>query len=190
MTTKEKRCIYRNLQHYPKERERSIMKPIKLTMTAFGPFAGKEVIDFTNIHKHSLFLVSGPTGAGKTTLFDAIAYALYGETSGNNRKGDDLRSDFAPLSLLTSVAFEFELKGKRYLVERTPKQKRSKSRGEGTTIQNPKAYFKDLEKETPITKVSDVNEAIQGLVGLSAEQFRQIMMIPQGQFQKILISRF
>lgn len=164
------------------------MKPIQLKMTAFGPYAGEEVIDFNNIHENSLFLVTGPTGAGKTTLFDAISYALYGETSGNERTGDALRSDFASQGLLTSVYFEFTLRGKSYWVERIPKQQRLKTRGEGTTVQNSTATFKEIEGTKPTTGVQNVNDAIRDLVGLTAEQFRQIMMIPQGQFQKFLLA--
>lgn len=157
-------------------------------MTAFGPYAGEEVIDFRKIHENSLFLVTGPTGSGKTTIFDAICYVLYGETSGNQRSGESLRSDFAPKSILTGIEFQFSLRGKDYLVERKPKQERAKARGEGTTTEKPFALFKEIGSEKLIVGQQNVNEAVKDLIGLTAEQFRQIMMIPQGSFQKFILA--
>lgn len=102
------------------------MRPIKLEMIAFGPYSGKEIIDFEQLDSQHLFLVTGPTGAGKTTIFDAISYALYGESSGSHRPVKSLRSDKAPDDLLTEVSLTFELKGKIHEVHRIPGQMKKK----------------------------------------------------------------
>ncbi|MEN2257049.1 AAA family ATPase [Paraclostridium benzoelyticum] len=99
------------------------MRPIKLTISAFGPYADKQVIDFEELNGRNIFVISGKTGAGKTTIFDAISYALYGEASGESRETDSLRSHFADDDVETFVELEFELKGERYIVNRVPKQK-------------------------------------------------------------------
>lgn len=101
----------------------SNMRPLKLVMNAFGPYKEKVVIDFTQIHQQTLFLVSGPTGAGKTTLFDAIAYALYDDASGTSRGKDSFKSQFATDEVLCFVELEFELAGKKYFIKRSPVQK-------------------------------------------------------------------
>jgi exonuclease SbcC len=164
------------------------MRPIKLTMTAFGPYKGKEVVDFRELGDRNLFLVTGPTGAGKTTIFDAISFAIYGAASGEMRSPESLRSHFASDELLTEVELEFELKGIRYLIQRIPKQTKLKARGEGLTEQKPEAKLtiEGGEPRTIIAGVNSVNERIEAILGINAEQFRQIMMIPQGEFQKLL----
>ncbi len=166
------------------------MRPLKLTMTAFGPYAEKEVIDFTQLGDRNIFLITGPTGAGKTTIFDGISYALYGEASGQERDGENLRSQFASIDTLTMVELEFQLRGKQYYIKRIPKQEKRKSRGEGTTEQNPEAELRVMGEEDPqtITGVSNVKEKIHDLMGINSDQFRQIMMIPQGEFRKLLTS--
>ncbi|MDA3845993.1 MAG: AAA family ATPase [Vallitaleaceae bacterium] len=117
------------------------MKPLKLVMSAFGPYAKEQTIDFTELLSERLFLITGPTGAGKTTIFDAISYALYGESSGEMRTTDALRSHFSKPEDLTEVTLEFILKEKRYIITRKPKQLRRKTKGEGFTEQKPEAVL-------------------------------------------------
>lgn len=163
------------------------MKPIKLTMSAFGPYAGTEVIDFSLLEGHNIFVITGPTGAGKTTIFDGICYALYGSASGEGRDGESMRSHFAKDDTLTYVEFEFQLRGKNYYVKRIPRQLRKKERGEGYTEQKADAEFK-APGERVVTGVREVNEKITDLLGISYEQFKQIVMIPQNEFRKLLIA--
>lgn len=159
-------------------------------MTAFGPYAGKEIIDFTLLGHRNIFLITGPTGAGKTTIFDGISFAIYGEASGQERDGENLRSQFADLETLTSVELEFELKGVTYYIKRIPRQEKAKSRGEGTTVQNPEAelHIGVGSGAKVISGVNPVKDKIQEIMGINCEQFRQIMMIPQGEFRKLLTS--
>lgn len=167
------------------------MRPIKLIMTAFGPYAGKEEIDFTKLGNKNIFLITGPTGAGKTTIFDGISYAIYGEASGNGRDGENLRSQFADSGILTSVEIYFKLKGLEYYIKRIPKQMKPKSRGEGLTEQKTDAEMKVFDKNKKfkvISGVSSVNEKVNEIMGINYQQFKQIMMIPQGQFRELLVS--
>lgn len=161
------------------------MKPLKLVMSAFGPYPGEEVIDFKNLKEKNIFLITGPTGAGKTTIFDAISYALFGEASGSSRDNDSLRSHFAALDNPTYVELEFELKGERYRLKRNPKQEAKKLRGEGFTIKE-----SDAELELPdgklITQIKNVDDRVTSLLGINKNQFRQIVMLPQGEFRKLL----
>lgn len=165
------------------------MRPIKLTMTAFGPYNGQEVIDFNVLEDKNLFLITGPTGAGKTTIFDAITYALYGETSGSDRPEKGLKCQSAPLETLSQVQLDFVLRGKTYKIHRIPSQEKPKARGQGTTLQNPEATLYLPGVERPLTGVKHVSETIIGLLGLELNQFRQIMMIPQGEFRKLLMAK-
>ncbi|WP_026476584.1 SbcC/MukB-like Walker B domain-containing protein [Alkaliphilus transvaalensis] len=166
------------------------MRPLKLTMTAFGPYAGQEVIDFSKLDGRNIFLITGPTGAGKTTIFDGISYAIYGEASGQERDGENLRSQFADLDTLTMVELEFQLRGRHYYIKRIPRQEKRRSRGEGTTEQSPEAELRIVGEDDPqtVTGVSNVKEKINQLMGITSDQFRQIMMIPQGEFRKLLVS--
>lgn len=159
-------------------------------MTAFGPYADTQEIDFAKLKNKNIFLITGPTGAGKTTIFDGISYAIYGEASGEGRDGESLRSQFAKDDTLTTVELEFELKGKIYYIKRIPKQLKPKARGEGFTEQKTDAELKILGEEDSktISGVSDVNTKINEIMGINSEQFRQIMMIPQGEFRKLLVS--
>jgi exonuclease SbcC len=111
------------------------MKPLKLTISAFGPYASVQEIDFSML-KEQIFVISGPTGSGKTTIFDAISFALFGEPSGSSRDRDSLRSDFAQLDTETFVELEFELRGQTYRIKRLPQQEQRKLRGEGFTTRN------------------------------------------------------
>ncbi|MBC8015848.1 MAG: SMC family ATPase [Sporomusaceae bacterium] len=163
------------------------MRPLKLTITAFGPYATQQIIDFSELQGRNLFVITGDTGAGKTTILDAVAYALYGKASGKERDGESLRSHFAAADLLTAVEMEFELSGQRYWVQRIPKQRKKRARGEGYTDQNAEAEFKSFDgKSGVISGVKEVNEKIVSLIGLSYEQFKQIIMIPQGEFRELL----
>lgn len=169
------------------------MRPLSLTMTAFGPFPGRETIDFTALGENPLFLINGPTGSGKTTILDAICFALYGKTTGDEREGAQMRSDLAAADTLTEVSFAFELAGRRFAICRRPEQQRPKTRGEGLTIQAPESEFKELlegggEKLIVASKVSEATREIEELTGLSVDQFRQVMVLPQGQFRQLLMA--
>ncbi|SDC57812.1 exonuclease SbcC [Pelagirhabdus alkalitolerans] len=166
------------------------MKPIKLTMTAFGPYKDQEVIQFTDLNAHKLFVISGKTGAGKTTVFDAICFALYGTASGEDRgEARMLRSHFADEQVHTSVEFEFELQSKRYRIFRQmPHIKKGNKSATGDKYE----FYQQLEdKEIPCVDrqmVSEINQKVKDLIGLSEDQFKQIVMLPQGEFRKLLTS--
>ena len=166
------------------------MRPVRLTMSAFGPYSGLEVIDFEELQERNLFLITGPTGSGKTTIFDAISYALYGKASGDLRTEETLRSHFSEPETLTEVHLTFELKGITYHIHRVPKQMRPKVKTEGFTEQKPEATLtiEDGNPRTVIRGVSRVSSKIEELLGINIEQFKQIMMIPQGEFRKLLTS--
>lgn len=169
------------------------MRPIRLEMRAFGPFAGSQVVEFHRLGENPLFLINGPTGAGKTTILDAICFALYGETTGQDRDAREMRSQHADPSTLTQVDFQFDLGAKRYRVTRTPEQERPKARGDGTTQQPASATFVEIQPDGSETvkverKVTEVNAAVTELTGLSAEQFRQVMVLPQGRFRDFLLA--
>lgn len=166
------------------------MRPLKLTMSAFGPYSSVEIIDFDELQSRNLFLITGPTGSGKTTIFDAISYALYGKASGELRTEETLRSHFSESDLLTEVTLVFELNQMTYTVHRIPKQMRPKARTEGLTEQKPEAILTIEQGEVikVIAGVSKVNRQIEQILGINEEQFKQIMMIPQGEFRKLLTS--
>ncbi len=167
------------------------MKPLKLIVQAFGPFADREEIDFTQLGNNPLFLINGETGAGKSTLLDAICFALYGETTGKDRDAAEMRCDRAAPDTLTEVTFVFELNGKIWQMVRSPQQIRPKARGEGFTDHGHKATFHEVLSEGELTlivpkKPSEANSAIQEMTGLNVEQFRQVMVLPQGKFRELL----
>ena len=159
------------------------MRPIRLEMSAFGPYAGVETVDFTLLGQHGLFLIAGDTGAGKTTLFDAISFALYGVASGGTkrRNGKSFRSDFADPAADTWVEFVFENGGKRYTIRRNPEYLRA---GRKTPI--PPDAEMHCEDGQSWTKVETVTAAVEELLGLNAGQFAQVAMIAQGDFLSIL----
>lgn len=163
------------------------MRPINLVVEAFGPFAGKEEVDFTKLNTN-LFLITGNTGAGKTTIFDAITFALYGEASGKNRKATMLRSDFASDDNVTRVTFSFSYGDKEYKVVRTPLYERRKLRGEGTVKQNADATLYEEDKAIA-AGAGVVTEKIQEIVGLNRDQFVNVSMIAQGEFLKLLLAK-
>ncbi|GEK49531.1 AAA family ATPase [Vreelandella venusta] len=170
------------------------MTPLTLTMRAFGPFAGSETIDFTALGKSPLFLINGPTGAGKSSILDAICFALYGQTTGNDRDAGQMRCDQAAASLLTEVSLDFRLRDSAYRVRRVPQQERPKATGEGTTTQSAEAQLWRLtlegdEDECLVArKVTDANSQLHALIGLDANQFRQVMVLPQGKFRELLLA--
>lgn len=194
------------------------MKPLKLTMQAFGPYAQTQVIDFSELGARTFFLIHGPTGSGKTSILDAISYALYGESSGNERKSDFIRSSLAQANLVTKVTFEFSLGNEIYCVERIPEQSRpgkkegksSLLKGDATlwrrpqisaldklpegsakfTIQEPHDLAESYKEGAVLANgAQKVSQAIHNLLGFRSEEFRQVVLLPQGKFRDFLIAR-
>ena len=164
------------------------MKPLKLTLSAFGPYADETVIDFTQLGGQGLFLVTGDTGAGKTTIFDGITFALYGETSGGVREASMLRSKYAKPETPTYAEYIFEYKDAVYTVKRSPDYERPKTRGTGMTTQKGEALLTFSDGRAPVTKLKEVNQTVTDLIGLDMKQFTQIAMIAQGDFRKLLLA--
>ncbi|MDR2047654.1 MAG: SMC family ATPase [Clostridiales bacterium] len=162
------------------------MKPVKLIMSAFGCYAEKQELDFTLLGDEGIYLITGETSAGKTTIFDAITFALYGEASGDAREPVMLRSKYAEPSAETYVEFYFTYHGKDYRVKLSPTYERAKQRGEGTTTQQTEAEL-DLADRT-IGRLTEVNKKIVEILGLTRDQFVQIAMIAQGEFRKVLFA--
>ena len=160
------------------------MKPLKLTMQAFGPYATKTVIDFS-VFNNGLFLIAGDTGSGKTSIFDAITYALYNEVSGSLKDPSMMRSDYAKPTDETFVELEFLHNGKKYVVRRNPRYKRAKLRGDGFTDQPARASL-IFPNGTEEDKLIKVDEHIRNILGIDADQFKQIVMIAQGEFLRLL----
>ncbi|MBP3459218.1 MAG: SMC family ATPase [Lachnospiraceae bacterium] len=163
------------------------MKPLRLVMSAFGPYAGEEVIEFEKLGNTGLYLITGDTGSGKTTVFDAISFALFGESSGGNREPSMLRSRFAEPKTKTFVELEFLYKNNTYRVKRNPEYLRPKDRGEGETKERADAQFY-LPGDGLITGIKNVDDKITELLGVNKEQFSQIAMIAQGDFLKLLLA--
>ena len=162
------------------------MKPIKLIISAFGPYATlMPEINFMPFEEKGLFLISGDTGAGKTTIFDAICFALYGSTSGEYRDNKNLRSEYAKPEEKSYVDFYFSHQGKEYHVWRSPEYKRPKKKGKGTITENSKAIFY-CQDAAPIEGLSQVKDAVENLLHITELQFKQITMIAQGEFRKLL----
>lgn len=165
------------------------MKPVELTISAIGPFAEETKISFERLGNQGLFLISGDTGAGKTTLFDAICFALFGEASGSNRGVDSMRSDFAKPQTKSFVALTFSHQGRQYRVVRNPAYQRPKLRGEGMTAESADAALYEesgAERATLATGFTPVKNEIEAILGVDAKQFKQISMIAQGEFLKLL----
>lgn len=170
------------------------MKPLKLIISAFGPYAGTQVVDFTELGDRSFFLIHGPTGSGKTTILDAICFALYGDTSGAERKGEQMRSDHADIAQPTEITFDFALGADTFRLLRSPRQERPKKRGEGLAIMEPNATLwqrtglaGDVNEGTVLASGwSRVTEEVENLLGFKSSQFRQVVMLPQGDFRKLL----
>ncbi|GGM23310.1 nuclease SbcCD subunit C [Paraliobacillus quinghaiensis] len=165
------------------------MRAISIMLSAFGPYKDEQVIDFRELGDESIFLVTGPTGAGKTTIFDAICFALYGKASGSERDHDTFRSHFAEQNDKTAVSFTFQLKDTTYLIYRQPRQLKPKERGEGFREEPALAELYQVdngEKHLIHSKIKDVNEKIEQMLGLDYDQFRKMIMIPQGEFRKLI----
>ena len=162
------------------------MRPLRLTLSAFGPYAAETTLDLEKLGKGGLYLITGDTGAGKTTLFDAITYALYDHSSSGIREGSMLRCKYADDKAPTFVELEFEVHGVRYTVRRNPEYQRPKARGEGMTTEKADATLTYPDTRPPVTKAKDVTAAVQEIIGLDYNQFSQIVLIAQGQFTKLL----
>ena len=170
------------------------MRPIRLTLCAFGPFAAIEEIDFATLGENPLFLINGPTGSGKTTILDGICYALYGKTTGDEREAAQMRCDAAAPDCLTFVELVFSLGKNHWRIRREPEQMRPKGRGEGLTAHQPRAevYRREGDGEESVvvaSKVTEARQAIEALIGLNVDQFRQVMVLPQGEFRNLLLAR-
>ena len=163
------------------------MRPLRLVLSAFGPYAGRQVLDLDRLGDSGLFLITGDTGAGKTTLFDAITFALYGEASGPDREPGMFRSQLAAPETPTLVELTFEDGGRTYTVRRSPEYQRPKLRGGGMTAQAAEVEL-TLPDGRVLTKRREVNDAIQEVLGLDRDQFSQIAMIAQGDFLKLLLA--
>lgn len=163
------------------------MRLQKLIISGFGPYASTQTLDFeSNLQDKSMFVISGNTGAGKTTIFDAINFALYGSANGSEREGKSLRSDFAKPDTNTEVELWFSLRNKQYYVKRSPQYERPKQRGEGTTRKSASAEIKDIILEKTITGYVEVTNEVEKILGINSSQFKQLVMIPQGEFKKLL----
>ena len=162
------------------------MRPLRLTLSAFGPYAAQTTLDLEKLGRGGLYLITGDTGAGKTTLFDAITYALYDHSSSGIREGSMLRCKYADDKTPTFVELEFEVHGVRYTVRRNPEYQRPKARGEGMTTEKADATLTYPDTRPPVTKAKDVTAAVQEIIGLDYNQFSQIVLIAQGQFTKLL----
>lgn len=164
------------------------MRPKKLIISAFGPYSGRTEIDFDQFGKQGLYLITGDTGAGKTTIFDAITFALYGEASGQVRAAGMFRSKYAKDAEPTFVELEFYCKNEIYRIRRSPEYLRPKGRGTGMTVQKAGAELTFPDQRLPLTRTKEVNQEINRILGLDYRQFTQISMIAQGDFQKLLLA--
>ena len=162
------------------------MKPINLTISAFGPYKDKVVIDFTKLGENGIFLITGDTGAGKTSIFDAISFAVFGEVSGSNRPIQSIRSDFADPETETFVELEFLHKNKIYKILRNPTYEKPKKKGDGFTKKTADASLEFDDKV--VTGIKNVDTKIEEILGINAKQFKQIAMLAQGEFLKILFA--
>lgn len=167
------------------------MKPIQLRMTAFGPFCDTVNICFEDLQGDSLFLITGPTGAGKTTILDAMVYALFGQTSGGLRDGSDMCSDYAGADILTQVEFTFAIGDKEYRLERSPKQWVKKKRGSGLRELPAQAVLYSKQNgawQEVTTRAQEIKEQVQSIIGFRADQFLQVVLLPQGDFRRLLVA--
>lgn len=169
------------------------MRPERLRISAFGPYAGQEDVDFSILENHMLFLICGPTGAGKSTILDAMCYALYGKTSGAVRSGEDLRSNYVGYDRKTYVEFDFAIGNRHYRIYRSPTQLLERQKGDRSkpVEHKGKADFYEIDEEgrekAHITS-KGVDSAVEKLLGVGVEQFRQIILLPQGDFRKLLLA--
>ncbi|MEO1420330.1 MAG: SMC family ATPase, partial [Pseudomonadota bacterium] len=178
------------------------MRPVRLTLQAFGPYPGRVVIDFRDAVEAGLFGIYGQTGSGKSTIFSAMTFALFGEAAKAEQDAPSLRSDHADPDVVTEAEFVFDIGERRYVVLRRPDQMRPKARGEGETRSAHEAYLFDATgisldditdaargKIVAEKKVRDVDAAVVEMLGYGSEQFRQIVLLPQGRFEKFLSAK-
>jgi len=163
------------------------MRPIKLTLSAFGPYANKTVLDLDSLGERGLYLITGDTGSGKTTIFDAIIYALYGDPSGENRDANMFRSKYATVETPTFVELVFKYGEKEYTVKRNPEYERPSKRGTGMATQKAEAELICPDGRI-ITKTREVTEEINKIIGVDRNQYKQIAMIAQGEFLELLLA--
>lgn len=163
------------------------MRPLKLVISAFGPYAERTELAMDELGQSGLYLIAGDTGAGKTTIFDAITYALFGEASGDDRASDMLRSKYAEPDAPTEVALTFSHGGKEYSIRRNPRYSRPAKRGGGMTEVLPGVEF-SCPGRPPITKIREADAAVTELLGIDRSQFSQIVMLAQGDFRKLLLA--
>ena len=169
------------------------MRPERLRISAFGPYAGQEDLDFSALGNHTLFLICGPTGAGKSTILDAMCYALYGKTSGAVRSGEDLRSNYVGYDRKTYVEFDFAIGNRHYRIYRSPTQLLERQKGDRSkpVEHKGKADFYEIDEEgrekAHITS-KGVDSAVEEMLSVGLEQFRQIILLPQGDFRKLLLA--
>ncbi len=163
------------------------MRPLKLKISAFGPYGDTITFDFTKLGTGGIYLITGDTGAGKTTIFDAITYALYGEVSGNNREASMLRSKYASNGTPTEVELTFSYYGKEYKIKRNPEYERASKRGDGLTTEKANAELTYPDGRV-ITRIKDVDNSVLDIIGIDRNQFCQIAMIAQGDFLKLLFA--
>lgn len=163
------------------------MRPLYLSLCSFGPYPGEEKIDFTRFGGNGVFLITGPTGSGKTTIFDGITYALFGLTSTQIREKSSLRSDFSVNEKETYAELVFEHKNKEYTIRRSPRYERLKKRGTGVTVSNETALLLE-EGKRPLETVSEVNRRIEEILGFNYRQFKQLGMLAQGEFMELLLA--
>lgn len=164
------------------------MRPIRIEMSAFGPYAGKQIVEMDRLGTSGIYLITGDTGAGKTTIFDAIVFALYGTASSDRRSGDMLRSRYAEPNTPTEVKLVFAYRNKEYEIRRNPTYQRPKLRGEGMTQENASAELR-LPGGEILTRTGEVDEKIREILGMTRDQFMQIAMIAQGDFLKLLLAK-
>lgn len=167
------------------------MRPLYLKLAAFGPYQGKVELDFTKLDGYDFFLIHGATGAGKTSIFDAICYALYGSTATKDRSGEMLRNQNASLDMPTYVILRFKLNDKIWEVERHPEYTRRAKRGEGTVVEKKYLALKEVDENGTLIKSynrKEIDAKIRDMIGFSDDQFRQVVLLPQGDFQRFLKS--
>ena len=164
------------------------MRPLLLTLCAFGPYARETRVDFEKLGPSGLYLISGDTGAGKTTLFDALTYALYGQASGDNREPSMLRSQYAEPSTPTWVELTFLCRGQKYTVRRSPEYQRPTARGQGLTTEKADAQLTFPDGRQPLTRPREVTREVEEILGIDRDQFTQIAMLAQGDFLKLLLA--
>ena len=163
------------------------MRPIQLNISAFGPYAGRVELDLERLGQGGLYLITGDTGAGKTTIFDAVTFALFGEASGSSREPGMLRSKYAAPDTPTEVELTFSYRGEVYHVKRNPEYERPAKRGDGMTLQKADAVL-TMPDGSVIAKLKDVNQKLKEILGVDRRQFAQIAMIAQGDFLKLLLA--